>query len=174
MSWEHDRTAGSGPGNNGDWTSPPTPRTTTAVYNESKADVRVNLDAIADDVDFDGEKKQPPNGEKSPPPPKYAYGWCTHRIHVLQVLVHGALQGNLWLIKRVFLGLTLVCFSVYFTFALMYNPYDCLLLSILSAFAVAGAIFSLVKHQFGGQINDAVCAPLDKCLDKPWWKYVRW
>lgn len=159
----------------GEDTPPPTSRSTTAVYNEANADVRVNLDAVGEDViDLSlDEKKVRPDGEKDPSP-AFVYGWCTHRIHVLQRRVHGALQRNVTLIKRVFLGVFLLCFVVYFVFAVMHNADDSLLIILLTAFGLAIAAFALVKRHLGATINDAICVPLEKLFSRSWWKYVRW
>lgn len=153
--------------------SPPSPRSTTAVYNESNADVCVNLDAVGEDViDLSvDEKKQKPTED---PASTYVYGWCTERIHVLQRRVHGALQRNVGLIKRVFLGVFLLCFAVYFVFAVMHDADDSLLIILLTIFGVAITAFTLIKRHLGGPINNAICVPLDKLFVKPWWKYIRW
>ena len=163
-------------GGDGELTPPPTPRSTTAVYNESNADVRVNLDAVGEDViDLSvDEKKVRAADEGKDAAPAYAYGWCTHRIHVLQRRVHGALQRNVTLIKRVFLAVLALCFAVYFVFAVMHDADDSLLIILLTAFGVAIAIFSLVKRHLGGPINEAICMPMEKLFARPWWKYIRW
>ena len=169
---------GAGDGD-GEPTPPPTPRSTTAVYNESNADVRVNLDAVGEDViDLTVDEKKARaaavDGGKDDAAPAYAYGWCTHRIHVLQRRVHGALQRNVTLIKRVFLAVLALCFAVYFVFAVMHDADDSLLIILLTAFGVAIAIFSLVKRHLGGPINEAICMPMEKLFARPWWKYIRW
>lgn len=128
-----------------------------------------NDDSLQLEVDSLGTKIVPEPEEE-----EFEYNKCTLAIEKVHLAFRNFLSKRKQTLKRLFYGVLLVAYFVYFGFAVYTSPTGATVVIVLTCLVVFYFVAKGIWRKAGKQIYACCCAPAERLLQSKFWSYFRW